>query len=217
MTPIISIVIPCRATEDPSLTLDSLSNQTIHDFEVRIVFDTESRGAPWARNQGARLATGEYLLFSDNDITWSPSALETMLDVLSKKRAEEAASGYPDGWVTAYAYGGKTIIDVPENVAPGGTLGPFGNEAWGHAALLRRNIVDTGALMARSCFPGWDESLKRLQDWDLWLTMLRKRLRGAWVGHALYTTPYRATGISFEGSGVSFEEAREIVMKKHGL
>jgi len=209
MVPLISIVIPCRAGEGTDLTQESLLKQTFKDFEVHTVIDRHGRGAPCARNYGASFASGRYLLFSDNDICWVPEALETMLRVLQKLESFHSI----DGWRVGYAYGGKLITDVPVS----GTLGPAGNEPWHLENMLRRNIVDTGALMLREAFPGWDESLKRLQDWDLWLTMLRNKWRGQWVGRVLYTTPYRRTGINFEGSGISFMEARDIIRLKHNL
>ncbi len=204
--PLISIVIPCRVGEHADMTVDSLLKQTRKDFEYDIVRDVERRGAPWARNRGAEIATGAYLLFSDNDISWEPEALDLMVRAL-----ESPAAMLPDanGFTTDYAYGSYRII---RNGKPGPL---FCDEAWNYDTLKGRNYISTMSLMRRSAFPGWDESLKRLQDWDLWLTMAEQRSKGVYVGKMLFTTPYRE-GITY-GNSPSYEDAFRVVRKKHGL
>lgn len=204
--------------------MDSLYKQTLQDFEILIFEDTAAKGAPWARNMGARSASGEYILFSDADVVWAPDALEAMLGALSARIAIEAAmsrAGLPlDGWRTAYSFGGYTITGAPGGSFDGigRAIGPLSNAPWNFIELQHHNMVSTMSLMLRSAFTGWDESLRRLQDWDLWLSLaLYNRFRGEWVGRVLYTTPYRETGISFGGSGISYEEAALIVLRKHGL
>ena len=215
-TPLISVVVPVRAGESVDLTMGSLMAQTCRDFEVHVVIDKDGRGAPWARNRGAECARGEYLLFSDADVNWDKTALACMVDALAAREATESALcilGKPPHFRTAYAFGGKIITG-----APGGDIGPVANKPWDYAELHHHNMVDTGALMLREAFLGWDESLRRLQDWDLFLRMARTHhFRGQWVGKVLTTTPYRADGISFNGSGLTYTEARDIVLRKHGL
>ena len=214
--PLVSVVVPVRAGEGVDLTMGSLMQQTLQDFEAHIIVDKDGQGAPWARNQGAACARGEYLLFSDADVQWVPDALECMVNTLAARLALEAAlskMGQPPRWRTAYAYGGKVILG-----APGGDIGPLANAPWNYDELQQHNMVDTGALMLREAFTRWDEDLRRLQDWDLFLGMARYNgLRGQWVGKVLHTTPYRAHGISFNGSGLSYQEATAIVKRKHNL
>jgi hypothetical protein len=64
-------------------------------------------------------------------------------------------------------------------------------------------------------FPGFDESLRRYQDWDLWLTMLERGKAGIYCGQPVFETRLDSIGIS-HGS-IPIAEAGAIIRKKHGL
>lgn len=199
-------MIPTRLDESCDLTLSSLDRQSYKNWECQISCDWDRRGAPWARNRGALDAAGTYILFSDNDIEWQRDALALMVAAL-----ETPSAVLPDrnGFTTDYAYGSyREIRD--------GKPGPVScDEEWSYEVLKKRNFISTMSLIRRSAFPGWDESIPRLQDWDLWLTMAEIRSKGVYVGKQLFTTPYRK-GIT-HGGGASYEEAYKLVQAKHGL
>lgn len=190
MVPAISIVIPNRENENPYETLKSLAGQFRHS-EVIIVYD-EGKGANWARNRGAELARGEYLLFSDNDIIWENEAVDDLYYTL----LSTPSAGYCYGW---YEMDGKQLCKQPFSLQ----------------LLWKQNYISTMSLIRKELFPGFDERLHRLQDWDLWLTLLSDGVRGVYCPHKIFTTKKRE-GITF-GNGISWEEARKIVMEKHGL
>jgi glycosyltransferase involved in cell wall biosynthesis len=203
--PLVSIVVPTRAHEAVTLTMDSLMKQTVQDFELHLVVDKDGRGAPWARNRGAELARGEYLLFSDADICWDPDALEAMVTRLGARR--------DDGeYATAYVYGSYEIR------GPGSKrLGPIGTSPWDLAELSGHNYISTMSLMVREAFMGWDETLTRLQDWEMWLRMAKDgKLKGEYLGRGLFWTPWREHGISFEGDA-SYTAAWRTIRMKHRL
>jgi hypothetical protein len=96
--------------------------------------------------------------------------------------------------------------------------------------LKQNNYIDVTSLIRRSDFSGFDESIKKFQDWDLWLTMLEKNKTGVCVPEILYTKivggrvgisqwlPGFVYRLPWKGKAVRrFEEARDIVRKKHGL
>ena len=80
---------------------------------------------------------------------------------------------------------------------------------------------------------GWDESLKKFQDWDLWLTMLEQNHKGKWISEVLFTAQTGGTMSNWLPSFIykipwdkigwkpktvkKYEEAKEIIRKKHGL
>lgn len=47
-------------------------------------------------------------------------------------------------------------------------------------------FIHTTSLLRRNDFPGFDENIKRLQDWDLWLTMLEQGRTGVWLPEYLF-------------------------------
>jgi glycosyltransferase involved in cell wall biosynthesis len=189
--PEITVVIPRRMTEDAEVTLQSLAKQTFHGFKTVIVPD-EGHGANWARNHGFLECDTEFVLFSDNDIDWKPTALETMLRVLKR---------FPR---VSYCYGRYTV----EN-----------NTVWSHepfnTTLLReRNYISTMSLIRAKDFPGFDEYIHRLQDWDLWLTMLEQGKRGIYCEELIFNTNVR-DGITHNGP--DWFDSENIVRQKHGL
>lgn len=66
--------------------------------------------------------------------------------------------------------------------------------------------------MRRSVFPGFDEHLGRLQDWDVWLTLLERGVTGIYIPRILYTKHYRPGDISLRDN---YRQWREIVSRKH--
>ena len=77
------------------------------------------------------------------------------------------------------------------------------------------NIVSTMSLVRMSAKPRFDESLKRLVDWDLWLSLLPRK--GIHCGHPkLFETETIPSGISGKGSGCSYKDAVSILRKKYG-
>lgn len=198
MTPLLSIVIPVYNHADTIVAcLKALETQTEQRFEVVLVDDGSSddlvrtlqeapfsrpyklirfdqnRGAPAARNEGARRTSGAYLLFLDADATLIPRALAKMKEVLDTH--PEIAFAYPD-----LQFGWKR----------------FPGQAFNSELLKKMNYIHTSALIRRTSFPGFDESLKKFQDWDLWLTIMERGGKGMRIPEVLFSIKTRATGYS---------------------
>lgn len=226
----ISIIIPVHNGADTIIdTLKSIARQTFQDYEVIIVDDgstdglieklaaysgllyrlihQEKRGAPAARNRGAKEARGEYLLFCDDDAVLAPQALVRMLGALEQSPA--ASYSY-----SSFYWGRKFFA-----------VGPFDPEK-----LRRLPCIHTIALIRHSDFPasGWDESIKKFQDWDLWLTMLDQEKTGVFIDEALFRVKtggvmsawlpsfaYRL--LPFLPRVKKYEAAKKIIKEKHGL
>ncbi len=231
--PTISIVIPTyqHAGELP-LCLESIFAQDRKDYEVIVVNDgstdntlevlkpfegrvtvitQENRGGNAARNRGWQEAKGKYVLFCDADVIMRPDMLSQMVAALERNSgASYAYSSFKFGW--------KKF-----------KLWPFDGDK-----LRRLNYIHTTSLIRREHFPGFDEKIRRLQDWDLWLTMLERGNVGVWIPEFLfqclphkggislwvpgifYRIPWRAFGIRI-ATVEKFHEARRIMVEKHKL
>lgn len=193
--PKISVIIPTYQHGDTIETcLLSIFNQTFKNFEIIVVNDgstdntaqilekyrdririinQENRGAPAARNRGFKESSGEFLLFCDADVTAKPEMLQKLLEALEKHPENSYAySSFKFGWKI------------------------FKSQKFDSNALRKTNYITAISLIRREHFPDWDESVKKFQDWDLWLTMLEHGHTGVWVPEILFTAKMRRTGIS---------------------
>lgn len=188
----ISVVIPMRLESDPSATIKSVVAQDGLELQLLIQVDNARLGANHTRNKGAERATQPYLLFCDDDIIWEPGAIAAMARCLDL---------FPGA---AYVYGSYEM---------GGRVQC--QEQWSAELLRKRNFVSTMSLIRREAFPGFDVCCQRLQDWDLWLTMLAAGHKGRQVGRLIFRTAER-DGITRNGP-CSYEDARAWIVRKHGL
>lgn len=135
-----------------------------HPSKPRIIKDTHF-GAPHARNRGAKEASSDLLFFCDADVVLEPFALERLEQLLNKNPQ------------SSFSYGAFRRWD-------GGVMGGGSYEP---QRLQKQNFISTMALIRTRDFPGFDESLKRFQDWDLWLSMLAQKKYGVGTNDILHT------------------------------
>lgn len=191
----LTIVIPSRSLRPAKTTLNSLERQTFKDFIIVVQPDC-GRGANWARNKGFELCRTEFVLFCDDDIEWVPDGIEAMLDTLD---------AHPEA---AYSYGSyMTLVH--------GTQHLISDKQFDAAALRKNNFVSTMSVLRSKLFPGFDESLKRLQDWDLWLTLLEQGHVGKHCGKIVFHTVTAPNGITF--GSIPSHEAYAAIRQKHPI
>jgi len=190
----LTIVIPMRMSDDVDITLWSLFEQTYRDFKIVIVPD-QGKGANWARNEGFKSVDTEYVMFSDNDIKWLSRGVEWLVEALDEH--SEAS----------YSYGSWSD-----------QRGELCFEEFDAEELKKRNYISTMSLIRTKDFPGFDENIKRLQDWDIFLTMLEREKVGVQCGKRIFTT---VTGGGITGTDKDdefrYKKAREVILKKHNL
>lgn len=236
MNDLISVIIPVyNHAHTLASSLDSLLMQNYRPLEVIVVDDgstdnlaevwaditasgkysglglkmyrEENAGAPTARNYGFKESVGAYVIFWDADTIGRPEMLSSMKSALdANPDAAYAYSGFKFGWK-----------QFP--------CRPFDADE-----LKRGNYIDVTSLIRRDDFPGFDESVKRFQDWDLWLSMLEKNKIGAFVPKILYTKLVgKRKGISswlpsfvyrlpWKTQAVkNYESAKQLIQQKHHL
>jgi len=206
--PLEIIIINDGSTDDFNSVVNKISNNIQNkDIEVKI-FNQKNQGAPVARNNGFKESSGEYIIFWDADTIADPEMLSKMYNILQK---------YPKA---SYAYSQFKL-----------RWKKFGCREFDAKKLKKFNYIDLSALIRRGDFSGFDESLKRFMDWDLWLTMLEKNKTGIFLPEVLYKrmVAKRRKGISnwlpsfiyklpWKTKSVKdYENAREIILKKHGI
>lgn len=174
------------------------------------LFRQKNAGAPAARNAGFAKSRGEYVIFWDADVIAEPKCLRALYEGL--QRNPGASYAYCD-----FKFGHKKM-----------TAGEFSPQE-----LREGNYITTTSLIRRADFPGFDVTLKRFQDWDLWLTMLAQKKVGTYVPECLfrvitggtmsswlpafaYNKPWRWLPI-IHGRVSRYEMAEDRIRTKHGL
>ncbi|MDD2757893.1 MAG: glycosyltransferase family A protein [Patescibacteria group bacterium] len=205
--PLEVIVVNDGSQDDFSETMDEIIRSGVYkELNIRVLTQ-ENRGAPTARNNGFASSRGAYVIFWDADTVGAPAMLAKMKAALDVN---------PE---VSYAYSGFKF-----------GCKKFACRSFDASALKQNNYIDVTSLIRRRDFGGFDESLKRFQDWDLWLTLLAKNKTGIFVPEILYKKIVgRRAGISRWLPGFvyllpwkifglkEFEAAKQIVARKHGL
>lgn len=168
-----------------------------------IVVDGEE-GAAAKRNAGAAKATQEFLVLWDDDCMMAADYTTAMIAALT--------SAHPN---VAFAYCDALEIvhpDAPKH--PTAAVKVRKSKPWNAGELQRGNYVSNMSMIRRVDFPGCDERLKRLVDWDMWLTLADRGKSGVYIPEVLYHAYYLDHGIT-AGAGGTYEAAAKLVREKH--
>lgn len=188
-----------------TLVIDDGSGEDVAGFvearfsgRVTVVTLPENRGAAAARNEGIRLAQGEFVAFLDADDEWYPAKLERQLPCFFDTRVD------------------LVVCDCVFNTLDGipTRLYEFHQPVGGPAAwkrLLRSNFIANSTVVARRerlrVLGGFDTGIVIGEDYDLWLRMTK-------TGHLAFVPEVLATFHERVGSLTNrhpYGEIREVL------
>ena len=198
MTLPVSVIVPLSAHRMPLFESAVLPSIRQNDpAEIHLI--PGDANANVKRNLGAAKAGGQYLFFCDDDVILADDCIPRLCAAMDSAPRD-----------VAYTYGDFLYVSHPRR-----KTGTHKADKWNAAALRRANYISTMSLIRRDVFPGFDESIERLQDYDLWLTLLGKGYVGRHIGgHPLFCALHLGDNIT-KRSG--FDEAMKIVHAKHGI
>lgn len=189
----VSVIVPAynAATYLPE-SIDSVLAQTYQDFEIILVDDgstdqincvvekyrsqlrymrQENKGPSAARNTGIRMALGEYLVFLDADDLIFTKKLALQAAFLDEH--PDISIVYSDGYCIKEDENGNEVREsfaslgyiIKSLAEPEDSLKVLliQNGFPLHAAMVRKRAIDK--------VDGFDESLRALEDWDLWVRL----------------------------------------------
>lgn len=213
--PKVSVVIPAyNQARFMAEAIRSALAQTFCDYEIIVVDDgstddtpqivkqfggqvrylwQENQGLAAARNTGIRQARGEYIALLDSDDAWRPNFLQVMTDL---------AARYPDAAVfyCPVVYMDTSGHELPQ---PGNRQVLLPEEIY--STLLRANfLVPSTILMRRSVIMEaglFDPAFRRLQDWELWLRLLRDRHTFVGIGEPFVRYRLHSENLSSDPEG----------------
>ena len=226
--PRVSIIIPTfNRAGTITKSIESVLRQSFSDFELIIVDDgsrdnTEdvvnsladdriryirqetNSGGSAARNVGIHEARASLVAFQDSDDVWMPDKLSSQLAALDDPALSPGLvySGF------LHIRGEKTTY------LPGSRIAQ--KDGWIHDQLLLGNFISTQTVLVKREFLEqvglFDESLPRLQDWDLFLR-LSKSCKFKCIDEPLVKAYYSTDSIS--SNNLSLLESLEIIHGKY--
>lgn len=210
--PTVSVIIPAyNAAKYIGETLNSVFNQTFTSYEVIVINDgspdteelerellpyasrinyirQENQGAAAARNVALRAARGGLVAFLDADDRWFPTFLDKQIKFLHETNVDFV---YSDALLFGDSpLAGRSFMDVQPSR---GAVTPV--------SLLSVDVtVLTSAVLARKqpIFEVglFDETMRRGQDFDLWLRLARHGVRFAYQREVLAQHRMVESGLS---------------------
>lgn len=186
LMPMVSVIIPAYNGVSRYLdrAIQSVLEQTCRDVEIIVVDDastdetdqlvaryavryhrrTENGRQAVARNDGARLAKGEFLAFLDQDDLWEPTFLQETMAAASART--DAAAIHTDG---------VQVTEQNEALYYDGAM----KQTASITQLLRggHDVATSGCLFRKACFNlvhGYDERLSIWEDIDLAIRLYQR-------------------------------------------
>ena len=192
--PMVSVIIPAYNTASfIGSTMASVVAQTYTDYEIIVVNDAspdtaemeralapyrdritylvleQNRGLAGARNAGIRVARGRYVALLDSDDEWEPTYLAEQVAIMESQPS--LAVLYPNARIVGdHPHAGRTYMDVC----------PSDGEPTFRSVLTQKCNVFVGVLARREALLRvglFDESLRSVEDFDLWLRVLASGAR----------------------------------------
>jgi glycosyltransferase involved in cell wall biosynthesis len=160
------IVVDDKSKDD---SVDVLRELATKDARLKLIVHDQNRGASRSRNDGLRMAHGEFAAFCDADDLWKPHKLERQIKLLTS---------HPDCDVT---YCDSEIIDETGQATGELFSGqyPLPREPSGDLfmALCETNFINMQTLLLRRKPIGerifFDENIKWVEDWWLCIRLSR--------------------------------------------
>jgi sugar O-acyltransferase (sialic acid O-acetyltransferase NeuD family) len=218
-SPLVGTVVPTHHARYLREALASLLRQTV-DHDVLVVDDGSDRGectrvarelgvpsvrnptptgGANARNVGVSLLRNPWILNFDHDNVAEPAMVEHLLS--AALRTERAGIAYCTPRMIGMAFGPH----------PGVRRGT----PW---ALKAGNFVDASSMFRREAWDaagGFDAKAGLYADWDMWLGIVERGWRLAYVPEMLYRYRiHEESGLRRAGPGV-LDEGRRFVLGKH--
>lgn len=148
----IEVIVIDDSTNDDTRKVLSSSG-----LQIKYIKNEKSRGACYSRNVGLYEAKGDFIAFLDDDDAWIPEKTTVQLKLL--KTHPIAGCNH------------VTTIDEKRYYIRRPALVSYEDMLY-HNYLGSCSFVMVSVDAVRGCF--FDESLRACQDWDMWITIMKK-------------------------------------------
>ncbi len=191
------------------ITIDRLSLEQLCPQEINIKIERfdSSQGACIARNKGAELASGDILMFLDDDDTWEENKIRDQLLVF--KSNTEIGLVYSGKLIVKENAREKVLYKVKPRAA--GKIYP---------QILSCNLIGSTSSVAlkKLLFEevgGFDKNMPAFQDYDLWLRCCQKTIVGHDRSYNLKYTLSANPNQQISGQSHCYIEASRQILAKY--
>ena len=203
------IVVNDGSDSDTKKVLDMLAETK----PIKVIHFEQNKGACVARNEGAKIAKGKYLSFLPADAILYPGMARIWYEHLEEFKEYD------------FLYGGYRFIDEHGEPLPNSD---YFFQSFEPYLLEVNNYIDGSFPIRRESFwkyakimnqPDglWDATVKSLQDWDFWLSVVKNGGKGLYVQDIFFgTTPPHPGGLSFDSSQ-NWVDRINYIKKKHNI
>lgn len=162
------------------------------------VVSIEEKGACNARNVGFKESTGEIVSFFNSDYIAKIGMVRMWVDALQS---------HPD---CGFVYGAYEYAASERDV--------YWSKPFDVYQLEVANYIDCGFPLWRKHVVEWDIEIKSLQDWDFWLSVVKKGVKGYYLGREIsFIAAYpRLKGLSHDSTD-HWEERVKFIKDKNGI
>ena len=197
----ISIVIP-TTTKREKFFNEMVLPMAEYNMPRQIIVVCDEGNACKQRNIGLSHVTEPYVLFLDDDVLLPQNYLTTLYEAINDFDV---------------AYTGYVGIVLNPHTQPNHNF-RIKTIDFDYEKLKKQNYISTMSLIKTSCLKDvcWDENIKRLQDWDLWLALYKKGCTFVAVHGIEFYAFYNDEGLT-SNKNISYQEAYNIIKNKHNL
>lgn len=153
-----------------------------------VLIEQENKGAAAARNAGVRAASGDLIAFLDADDAWYPELLSEQLRLMNRTAADLV---YSDAHLVDTS--NRRLGRFMENAPSAGTVTLESLLSQSCTVLTSSVVVRREILFEAGLF---DESIRRGQDFDLWLRLAHRDAVITYQRRALLTRRVHPVGLS---------------------
>ena len=230
--PLVSVIIPTKdRPEMLAQAVKSVLNQTFHDIEIIVINDggidvqnvldslnlkrniiylkhDRNLDRSAARNTGIHAASGKYIAYLDDDDTYHPNHVETLVNFLQNSEHKVA---YTDAVMAEQQKQDGKYVTINRTV-------PYSLD-FDNDKILVNNFIPILCLMhEKSCLDeagAFDVNLGTHEDWDL-LIRLSRKFRIAHIKETTCEFVWRNDGSTTTSNNrVDFFRTRELIYQKY--
>jgi len=189
MNPFFSVIIPVYNCENTiSLTIESVLNQSVNDYEIIVIDDhstdntlqlvngyknrfnnisiienLENVGVAEARNKGIRLALGKYIAFLDGDDLWMPHKLERQKCLINETNCDICCTSY--SFIDENSIDIKSPYIIPSHID--------------YNMMLKQNYIgcSTASVRRDLLIDNLMDKDYQHEDYALWLKLIRNNAK----------------------------------------